>query len=359
MVQRHTEQMAAEQVQERFMKRMLPRKMMIANIICSAFGAGLMFFMRHYLVMAVFLLVLVSMGVSMLLRKGNRISVETACLIPMLVLCFVYTPVSWFTFDGLLGSTPYQIILFVSIIILTHYRKIQPILLSAYGVLTGGLILHWFLTTHVPEALSRGWGVLISFIVALVIISYFLIKVKAKNAEIGAILVGYTMRDQLTGLYNRHAVASILAQMEKRYQEERMDYIVIMMDIDNFKTINDEYGHVFGDSVLKNLAQRVQGVVREGDCAARYGGDEILLILPISAEEDTMPILERIEAATRTIPGYAMQVIVSMGSARRGECETSDALVALADERMYVQKRRTAEHLTPVHQTRDAETKME
>ena len=345
-MQRHTEQMAAEQVHDRFMRRMLPRNMMIANILCCLYGAGLMYATRHYLVMAVFLLVLASMGISMLLRKGDRISVETACLIPMLILCFIYTPICWLTFDGLTGSTPYQIILFVAIIILTHYQKIQPLLLSAYGALTGGLILHWFITVKDAETLSRGWGVFASFTVALVIISYFLIKVKSKNAEISTILVGHSMRDQLTGLYNRRAVASILAQMEKNYQNEQMDYIVIMMDIDNFKTINDDFGHVVGDSVLKNLAERVQGAVRERDCAARYGGDEILLILPINAEEDISPIHKRIEEATRSIPGYAMQVIVSMGSARRGECESSEALIALADARMYTQKRNRAEQNT-------------
>lgn len=338
-----TEHLSAELVHDRFMKRMLPRKMMLASIICSVFGAGLMLLTRHYLVMLAFLLVLASMGVAMLLRTANRISVETACLFPMLVLCFVYTPICWFTFDGLIGSTPYQIILFVAIIILTHYQKIQPILLAAYGTMTAGLVVEWFLTNHDPVALSRGWGVLASFIVVLVIISYFLVKVKSKNAEISATLFDYTIRDELTGLYNRRAVEAILEQMEDQYQQTQADYLVIMMDIDNFKTINDECGHVVGDSVLKNLAMRVQGVVRERDCAARYGGDEILLILHIGGAEDAEPICDRIDAAIQSITGYAFQVLVSMGSARRGECETVESLVALADERMYTQKRSRAE----------------
>ena len=341
-MERHTGHSAAEQVHDRFMKRMLPRKMMIANIICSAFGAGLMLFTRHYLVMLTFLLVLISMGIAMLLRKGDHISVETACLFPMLILCFIYTPICWFTFDGLLGSTPYQIVLFVSIIILTHYQKIQPFLLAAYGALTAGLIVHWFLTTRQPDVLSRGWGVFAAFTVVLVIVSYFLIKVKSKNAEISATLFDNTMRDELTGLYNRRAVETVLEQKEEQYRQTQADYIVLMMDIDNFKTINDEYGHVVGDSVLKNLALRVQGVVRERDCAARYGGDEILVILSIGGVEDIQPICERIETAVQSISGYATQVLVSIGSARRGECATVDALVALADERMYVQKRSRA-----------------
>ncbi len=81
--------------------------MLIAGIICCLVGIVWMAATAYYLPMAAFSAVLITMGVTFFLYMAGKISLEAANLIPMLLLCFVYTPSSWFTFDGLLGSTPY------------------------------------------------------------------------------------------------------------------------------------------------------------------------------------------------------------------------------------------------------------
>lgn len=88
-----------------------------------------------------------------------------------------------------------------------------------------------------------------------------------------------SIRDGLTGLYNRSYMDKILSGMIKNYIRKDISFSVIMLDIDNFKAINDNYGHVFGDKVLTKVAEAIRENLRYNDYAGRYGGEEFIILL--------------------------------------------------------------------------------
>jgi len=257
----------------------------------------------------------------------------------MLLLCFVYTPLSWFTFDGLLGSTPYLSILFATLITLTYYRKIQTALLSSYAALMLGLAIHWLANRPDVRWTPQVINVLAAYIISATLIVRTTEGVKRKNLEINKHITDISMRDELTGMLNRRASKFVLAQVEKAFTEEGIEYAVMMMDLDQFKNINDLYGHHLGDSALKSLTSCVQKSIRTSDFAFRYGGDEFLLLLPNVDEASTRHICSRIETALHELRGYAFPVSVSLGFALRSESPTQTAALELADQRMYSAKK--------------------
>ncbi|MGS0745101.1 diguanylate cyclase [Syntrophomonas erecta subsp. sporosyntropha] len=143
----------------------------------------------------------------------------------------------------------------------------------------------------------------------------------------------YAVCDGLTGLFTH------------KYFYDKLDLMVsqpeffslIMIDLDEFKRLNDQYGHVEGDRILKEIAETIQLNVRESDIVARYGGDEFAIILPKVGYQLCQTIMDRLRAAIIDL-GYFDNV--SMGAALFPE-EANDVieLVSLADHRMYEEKK--------------------
>lgn len=147
-------------------------------------------------------------------------------------------------------------------------------------------------------------------------------------------------RDELTGLYNYRAFEDALGQLLGRPQTRSVS--LIMMDIDHFKRVNDTYGHVAGNDVLKQLARLLQQHVRETDVVARYGGEEFVIILPNTAARTAEVIAERLREKVRVHPfvvegeAHTISITVSMGIAHYPEqAEDGVSLVRHADRAMY------------------------
>ena len=313
----------------------IPARMTVACCLSSLVGILLMAVTGYRLLMALLIILLFICLIDVPLVLRRRMSVETASLIPMLFLCFVYTPVSWFTFDGLLGCTPYLSILFATMIIFTYYRRIQLILLPIYALLLAGLLTYWFVTSPVPKDSVQVINILVAYVVAFSVTVSIAVNVKNKNLEINRHITDLSLHDGLTNLLNRRAVEDVLAGSERAFQAARTDYALVIMDVDRFKSINDLYGHPIGDAVLRTLAQCIRRMIRTEDSAFRYGGDEFLLLLANVDDAASAHILERIEAALRNEHGYAFSITVSAGCAMRSECATVQETLALADRRMY------------------------
>ena len=256
------------------------------------------------------------------------------------MMCFIYTPVSWFTFDGLAGCTPFLTILFAVLIILFYQRGLQALLLVLYFALVAGLTVYWL--AAVAERLEPAHIAihLIGYATSAVLISYFLRYIKNKNGEISSRLKDHSIRDELTGLYNRRAIDQILDIEEKRYTDKKADYMVMMLDIDRFKNLNDAHGHNVGDAVLKDLAEHILDGIRTTDFAVRFGGDEFLLVLSDTGGDSAQQVFDRIDTVVHEMSGYGFPVTVSTGGAQRSECTARTELVILADQRMYDAKKR-------------------
>src|SRR6188472_1056960 len=109
-------------------------------------------------------------------------------------------------------------------------------------------------------------------------------------------------RDPLTGFFNHRYLHERLSEEVVRAVRTRRPLSVVMIDLDDFKVVNDTFGHVYGDGVLVHVAELIRGALRASDVAARYGGDEFALVLPETGREDAAGVAERILAAFAASP---------------------------------------------------------
>jgi diguanylate cyclase (GGDEF)-like protein len=153
--------------------------------------------------------------------------------------------------------------------------------------------------------------------------------------------------DALTGLPDRRAIVPRLASWQNASQV-RLAYAVLFIDLDNFKQINDDYGHAIGDQVLAAVADRLARSVREDDLAVRYGGDEFVVLLKdIERRQEVAPVVERIRrcmAEPIHVDSRPFQVNLTVGVALvAGSDDTIEEAIRAADRDMYAQKRRPSE----------------
>jgi len=149
--------------------------------------------------------------------------------------------------------------------------------------------------------------------------------------------------DQLTGALNRRGLDDALAREAARAERAGTNLCVALIDIDNFKRINDSYGHQVGDIVLVHLVAIIRETIRTHDLIGRYGGEEFLLLLPDSRLEEAMSVMTRLQQCLARKPiswgNQRLLVTFSAGLAARMAREQVDALIRRADEALYEAKR--------------------
>lgn len=158
------------------------------------------------------------------------------------------------------------------------------------------------------------------------------------------VLKTLSITDSLTGLYNRSKLDSILTDQLARFNRNHRPFTLLMLDIDHFKTLNDTYGHVAGDEILTAVARILLQSIRSIDYAARYGGDEFIIILTETSAELGWKTAERVrtqvEALHPTVKGSAISLTVSIGIV---ESQPEDIMptevFARADHALYEAKR--------------------
>lgn len=153
-----------------------------------------------------------------------------------------------------------------------------------------------------------------------------------------------SITDSLTGLYNRKKLDDILADQFARYQRNQRPFVVLLLDIDHFKILNDTYGHLAGDYVLTRVAKILSQSIRSIDYAARYGGEEFVIILPETMLSAAMDMAERIRTQIQTtnydFKDQTISVTLSVGVADSQKTDdTAYAIIARADKVLYEAKR--------------------
>ncbi|MDJ0740255.1 MAG: GGDEF domain-containing protein [Gammaproteobacteria bacterium] len=151
--------------------------------------------------------------------------------------------------------------------------------------------------------------------------------------------------DALTGLANRTVFDREIGRLVQEKQDCNFDFSLIMMDIDHFKRINDEYGHLIGDKVLRQLANQTAGETRRNDTTARYGGEEFAILLPDTYVDQAREIAEKIRQSIgrlnmrRSDTGEPIgRITASFGVAQCAADESGTELIARADQAMYTAK---------------------
>jgi diguanylate cyclase (GGDEF)-like protein len=152
--------------------------------------------------------------------------------------------------------------------------------------------------------------------------------------------------DSLTGLLNRASILGALETQLSRAEREQQPISVLMADLDRFKQINDTSGHLAGDAVLRETAQRMKSAVRRYDSVGRYGGEEFLIVIPgcngAAAETQANRIRESVSATPVRFGAQRLPVTCSIGLSTRDLTSVSDAdaLVREADLALYLAKDR-------------------
>ena len=149
--------------------------------------------------------------------------------------------------------------------------------------------------------------------------------------------------DSLTYLWNRGAICDILQRELDRTQRSNMPLSIILADIDHFKRINDTYGHLAGDAVLREAAQCMRGVIRPYDGIGRYGGEEFLFVLPECDEAGAATLAERLRASiaarAMAIGERDVPLTCSMGIATHEITQDLETLLGAADMALYRAKK--------------------
>jgi len=153
----------------------------------------------------------------------------------------------------------------------------------------------------------------------------------------------YATVDALTGLHNRRWMQTMFERELNRSLISKLPLGALMLDIDHFKNVNDEHGHLGGDAVLAVVAQVTSMSLRPSDMIVRYGGEEIAILLPSTLPEDSWMVAERIrkaiEARAIDLPeeGF-LRVTVSIGVTNIADGDTVDSMIARADKALYEAK---------------------
>lgn len=170
-------------------------------------------------------------------------------------------------------------------------------------------------------------------------------RLEEKNEELRLLSV----TDPLTQLYNRNYLQDALKREFARAKRYRSKLSCVLVDIDHFKQVNDQYGHMQGDLVLREFAALIKNTSREVDICCRYGGEEFLIILPETDRRGAECMADRLRQATETMPVFRLdsaelltelKINISIGLSYYPDprVKTENDLIALADEALYMAK---------------------
>jgi diguanylate cyclase (GGDEF)-like protein len=169
-------------------------------------------------------------------------------------------------------------------------------------------------------------------------------QLEARNLQLVKELEEMAIRDPLTGIYNHRHMHTCLSDEIARALRYEHPFSVMMIDIDHFKQVNDTYGHLVGDFVLKRMVHLLEEQVRLTDTLFRYGGEEFLILLPETEKYEATLVADRLLDAIRNHPfdcdGHRVNITISIGaSVFPEEARDVSTLIGVTDRRLYRAKK--------------------
>ena len=152
-------------------------------------------------------------------------------------------------------------------------------------------------------------------------------------------LYNASITDSLTGLYNRRFFTEFIETEYNRANRSKEHFSMVLLDLNNFKSVNDSFGHLEGDKVLKDIAEIVINSIRNYDVAVRYGGDEFVIILPNTIKEEAVAHVRRLEKAFMEYAAryFSIEFSVAFGFEDSRNKSLED-IYRIADELLYKKK---------------------
>lgn len=216
---------------------------------------------------------------------------------------------------------------------------------SAVALLSRSLTIVKFSSSYLfysPELSQLTAIVFLSIIMFVGNFGYILVK----KAEVDSKVIYMATHDPLTGALNKTAFREEFERFHSMAQREKKPFSLLMADLDHFKMINDRFGHVEGDKVLRELVEIIQGCLRPYDVLGRYGGEEFTVLLPLTNQGQAYKVAERIR---KEVKGHLFNTkkhvtcTISIGIANSNPCEENidfEHLLRLSDNAMYEAKRK-------------------
>ena len=181
---------------------------------------------------------------------------------------------------------------------------------------------------------------IITTLLLLGLIYFFMSRLIKKLEEARRTIERIAITDELTDLFNRRHIMSRLEEEFEKFKRLKKNVSCIMADVDNFKAINDSYGHLVGDQVLKAISHRIRSTVRAYDILGRYGGEEFLIIMPDTGLEDAGELAERVRARVKEERVNNAAITLSLGVVCVEEKDRSvDDIIRRADQNLYKAKK--------------------
>jgi diguanylate cyclase (GGDEF)-like protein len=249
-----------------------------------------------------------------------------------------------------------------------HYRvaaalRTRCVFAGSFLLMSASLILlaltAWFDPTAIVPVSDRSpvpAPCLFAFYAVTIASSFAFLLMHKERADREAHKLATT--DPLTGVYNRRTFQELSARQLSRCRRERIPVALLILDLDHFKSVNDTYGHLAGDDVLKAFSQLVSGCLRKEDLLARYGGEEFVILLPGTPEHAAVALAERVRDLVAATPlpaaGRLLRLGVSVGvAAEAGEAVLSiGAMLARADQALYTAKAQGRNRVTVLERPR-------
>jgi diguanylate cyclase len=154
--------------------------------------------------------------------------------------------------------------------------------------------------------------------------------------------ISRSLTDALTGLPNRREFNERLEQRMGAWQRRKEAFSLLLLDVDHFKRLNDQHGHLVGDRVLAGIGRGLRAALRREDSVARYGGEEFAVLLPSTSLEQAQTVAQKVREAIARIVlehnGHRITVTASGGLAMIGDKEESESLIQRADAALYAAK---------------------
>lgn len=328
----------------------------------------------------------ISVGLYLMSIIGRQYALPA--LVTVIILSFIFFPVMWIINAGTYGSIPYYMIINAGIIAVLLGGSKRAIVLALFAGVVGALIAVEYrrpdFITGYDSMLTRYLDTAFGFFVcllanavffAVLVDSYaherqraeqYFATLKEQNKEIEAKnrmleksnaelkeakekadelncllyeekqkLQKLSITDGLTGLFNKRFINTRLNEEIEISQQSRRKLAVALIDIDDFKSINDTYGHLFGDYVLKRISGTIVNNLRQNDVVGRYGGEEFLIMLPDTGREEGYAIVDRIRRKVLELQWeHKLQVTISGGVTELGNNQMTD-LLKQADRLLY------------------------
>ncbi|HQQ70723.1 MAG TPA: GGDEF domain-containing protein [Alicycliphilus sp.] len=277
---------------------------------------------------------LIKTGLNLRLRDPSMTMGQMAVAIAAVALILYHA-------DAIRGG----MLMLLLVILLFGVLRLTTAQLLAMGALSSAAyaLVIVLLTAHKPQQISPSvewtqWATLTATLAVMGPLVGYMSHVRRRLSESLRMIRDMAERDALTGAFNRHHMEEMLDREVSRCERGAPAFVLLIADIDHFKRINDSYGHLVGDLVLKTAAHAMRDVLRKADYMARYGGEEFVMLIAAHNPVEAKVACERLRVQVERLRPPELgthNVTISIGGTAYRSGDTQAALLGRADAALY------------------------